>query len=313
MRRRTRRRTLFGAARVWIGLRLGVWALAGTAAMAQGPGKASVGTRFEVKAATFATNLGGDRAAIELETATWLAELCRSQLSFLDWRPLATTASGDDPPWILKVTMANEGSSPIPAVVLLFERSVNGAVQPLSIREALYPANDLGQPTQDAQRLREDLRLKLTQALGNEQIVERLHLQFLRGIAVARTLQADAESQRFLIPAAWADLLPGEGSILRAEYRARRSGSALVPVRVKMTPSEEWSGAIGCRVREFHFPPIDLDQPGWHPDISHSLSNAVPDSILVFMDRYVKDYTFGTTTNGLVLQPFTPTAGGGGL
>ncbi|MBL9137245.1 MAG: hypothetical protein JNK85_15340 [Verrucomicrobiales bacterium] len=313
MRRRTRRRTWFGEARAWLGVMLGICCLGGLKVMAQASNRATVGTRFEVKAATFATNLGGDRAGIELEIAGWMAEYCRTHLSFLEWRALPSTPSGDDPPWVLKATMAAEGSSPIPAVVLLFERSVSGAVQPLSIREALYPANDLGQPTQAPSRLREDLRLKLGQILGNEQVVERLQMQFLRGIAVARRLQADPDSQRFLIPATWAEMLPGEGSILRAEYRARRSGNTLIPVRVKMTPSEEWSGAIGCRVREFHFPPVDLDQPGWHPDISHSLSNAVPDSILVFMDRYVKDYTFGTTTNGLVIQPFSPATGGGGM
>ncbi|MCC7375535.1 MAG: hypothetical protein IT581_12840 [Verrucomicrobiales bacterium] len=303
-------------------LRLGFWAWllalawlgsASLDAQAQGPTKATIGARFEIRAATFSENLGAERSQVEMEMAAWIAEHCRSQLGFLNWQALKSVPSGDDPAWILKVVMANEGSSTIPAVVLLFEKIVNGTSQPLMIRESLYAANDLGQPTQESQRLREDLRLKLGLVLDNEQVVERLQQQFLRGIAVARRLQADPGSQRFLVPATWAELLPGEGSVFRAEYQARRTGEAPIKVKVKMTPSEEWSGAIGCRVREFHFPPVDLDQPGWHPDIPQSLSNAVPDSILVFMDRYVKDYTFGTTTNGLVFTPFTPTTGGGGM
>jgi hypothetical protein len=313
MIRTNQRKTWFGRFRGWMAL-----AFVGASATAQpastpGPAKATIGARFEIRAATFSNNLGPDRAQVEMEMATWMAEHCRSQLGFLDWQALKPQPSGDDPPWILKVIMANEGSSLIPAVTLLFEKIVNGVPQPLPIRESLYSANDLGQPTQESQRLRDDLRLKLGLILDNEQVIERLQLQFLRGIAVARRLQADPDNQRFLVPAAWADLLPGEGSIFRAEYQARRAGNPPIKVKVKMTPSEEWTGAIGCRVREFHFPPVDLDQPGWHPDIPQSLSNAVPDSILVFMDRYVKDYTFGTTTNGLVFTPFTPTAGGGGL
>jgi hypothetical protein len=144
-------------------------------------------------------------------------------------------------------------------------------------------------------------------------VLDLVQERFLAGIPVARALRADPVNQRILLPAFWHEMLPGEGSVVRAQYRARRTPTEVVPVRMRLRPSEEWSGEVGCRVGEFHFPPIDLDTPGWMPVMVESLSNAVPGSVVVFMEKYLKDHTFGSTTNGLVLDPFGGGPTGGAL
>ncbi|MCC6232169.1 MAG: hypothetical protein IT580_05965 [Verrucomicrobiales bacterium] len=272
-----------------------------------------VGVRFEIDAKRVLMNLSAARAGVEAAATAQLTERCRDRFPYVEWRPLTNAPASNDPPFLLRVSMTAVGGAPVPEVVLRAEKRVSGSVQRLGLERVLYLANDMGQPYQNATRLAEDLARHLGDWYANEQVLDLVQERFLAGIPVARRLRADPVNQRFVLPAFWHEMLPGEGSIVRAQYQVRRSPADLVPVRLRLRPSEEWSGEVGCRVREFHFPPIDLDTPGWMPVMVESLSNAVPGSVVVFMEKYMKDHTYGSTTNGLVLDPFDASGVGGTL
>jgi hypothetical protein len=272
-----------------------------------------VGTRFEIVAPIFTDVLRAERrAACEAEIAVQMAERLRHHRSYLDWRPLTNPPAPTDPPWVLKVTMEQEGPTAIPAIVLVFQSVEPGSRSAVLFKSPLYPANSLEWDAQNDVRLLNDLRQTNEITLNNTFNIQTLQREFLCRIPLVNRLIVNPTFERFLVPTPWGILLPGEGSVLRASYRATRQ-STPIPVQVKLIPSEEWPDGVGCRVREFNFPPTFISnatgEHTWHQTMPESLSNAIPDSIRVFMDAYQKDHTFGTA-NGLVTDFATSTAGG---
>lgn len=306
-----RTRALGVAVWVAVGVAVGVALLAGGSDVgAQEPGRPAVGVRFEITAEGFLEGLGERRAAVEADVARRVADHCAAELSYVRWLALTNPPAAGDPPWILLGTMRSQGSSDIPAVVLVFEKRGPGQVSLELLREALYPANVPDQPTQESGRLLDELLDKVRRVFGNSDNLQRVQARFLAGIPIATRLEANPDLERVLLPARWAELLPGDGSQLRAQYEARRAGGARIPVKLQLSPSVPLGERVACAVTLFDYPPVT--ERSWHAAMPESLSNAVPETVRVFMLEYVKDYNFTpTTANGLVLDPFGDAGGGG--
>ncbi len=263
----------------------------------------AVGIRFAITAPAFVETMGPRLDGLQADAARRIGELCAAELSYVEWRALTNPPAAGDPSWTLKGTMLAEGSSVIPAVVLQFEKMGPGHPATLLVREPLYAANDLEQPTQEEARFRDELLGKLRTVFENSQNLGRLQTRFLAGIPVARRIDANPALQRVVLPARWGEMLPGDGSLLRAQYEVVQPDGGKVGVRVRLSPSVPFSDQVTCAVTLFDYPPVS--QMSWHPSMPESLSNAVPDSIRVFMEQYVKDYNYSPATSGdLVLQPF---------
>ncbi|MGE3313282.1 MAG: hypothetical protein AB7O66_25225, partial [Limisphaerales bacterium] len=202
-------------------------------------------------------------------------------------------------------------SSFLPPVSGKFEKiGPEPSVRPL-ISVPLYRGNDLEQPTQDSRRLRDDLLELVRTVFANSDHLKRIQSQLLVKIPVARTIEPDPTLQRVILPSRWGDLLPGEGSQLRAIYSIRQPDGGLLDVRMDMSPSVAVSERIACAVVLFDHPPLPR-QTSWHPSMPDSVQSAIPESVRVFMSQYVKDYSYSPTTmEGLVLQPFEGSGTGG--
>lgn len=299
----------------WGAWGLGVFLLvvAGGSGQAGSPGHPVVGTRFSIVSPTFSENLGPRRAALEAEVAQRMAQWCGEELSYVEWRALTNAPSADDPPWVLKGTMvAGSSTSFIPPVSVQFEKvGPEPSLKPLIV-ESLYRANDLDQPTQDAARLRDDLLELIRVVFSNTENLRRLQTQFLVKIPVARALEPNASLERVVLPARWSELLPGDGSQLRATYTVRQPDGSTLDVRMDLSPSVAVSEKIACSVTLFDHPPLPK-QTAWHSKMPDSVRSAIPDSIKVFMSQYVKDYSYSPTTlEGLVTKPFEGSGAGGG-
>jgi|GEM_PF-3132357 len=297
---------------------MAVWGVGVLLAMTGGlwaatPGHPVVGTRFSITASTFRETLGSRRMALEAEVAQRMAQMCAEELSYVEWRAMTNGPSADDPMWVLKGTMtAGSSSTFIPAVSVQFERvGPEPSTKPLMV-EPLYRANDLEQPTQDLPRLREDLLEKVRTVFSNSENLRKLQTQFLVRIPVARAIEPNATLERVVLPARWGDLLPGDGSQLKATYSIRRPDGTTLDVRMDLSPSVAVSDRIACSVTLFDHPPLPR-QSAWHPSMPESVRSAIPESVKVFMSQYVKDYSYSPTTmEGLVLQPFDGVGAGGG-
>lgn len=269
-----------------------------------------VGTRFAIMARTFAENLGSGRAALETEVARRMAALGAEELGYVEWRALTESPSADDPAWVLEGSMVAGSSSFFPAITLRFKRAdAEAGAKPL-IAEPLYRANDPEQPIQDAARLRDELLEKVQAAFSNSDNLAILQSQFLVRVPVARALEPNAHLKRVILPRRWGDLLPGEGSLFKAEYAVLEPDGSRVGVKLVLSPSVEVSEKVACSVTRFEYPPVS--EATWHPLMPASVSNAIPDSIRVFISQYVKDYSYSPSTmDRLVVDPFgTPSAGG---
>ncbi len=303
MRKTTLERTVLG---------IGVLLVSVAGPLADEPGQPVVGTRFTIAAPAFSENLGSRRAALEAEVAEQMALICAEELSYVDWRALTNAPSADDPTWVLEGSMVAGGSSSfLPPVSVRFERvGPEPSARPLIVG-SLYRANDLDQPTQDSKRLRDDLFELVRAVFSNTDHLKRLQTQFLVKIPVARAIEPNPSLERVVLPARWGDLLPGEGSQLRAMYSIRRPDGGTLDVRMDLSPSVAISERIACAVVLFDHPPLPR-QTAWHSSMPDSVRSAIPDSVRVFMSQYVKDYSYSPTTmEGLVLQPFDGQGAGG--
>jgi hypothetical protein len=292
---------------------LGVFLMLTTRSWSAAPGHPVVGTRFTITAGTFRENLGSRRAALEAAVAQRMAQLCAEELSYVEWQALTNEPAADDPLWVLRGSMvAGSSSTFIPAVSVQFERvGPEPSARPLIV-ESLYRANDLEQPTQDSSRLREDLLEMVRVVFSNTENLRKLQTQFLVKIPVARALEPNPNLERVVLPARWGDLLPGDGSQLRATYSIRRPDGTTLDVRMDLSPSVAVSDKIACAVTLFDHPPLPR-QTAWHISMPDSVRSAIPESIKVFMSQYVKDYSYSPTTmEGLVTQPFEGSGAGGG-
>lgn len=302
---RRKRRTMLGS--VWLALSalLGIDGLA-----ADGPPRV-VGTRFVIAARTFTDTIPDGGAGLAAEVGTRMAVLAAGELSYLQWRPLTNPPSADDPVWVLKGTLVASGSSKFfPEVTLRFDPGNAPAEARPLISERLYRANDPEQPTQDFARFREELLDKVQSVLSNTDHLRRVQTQLLARIPVASTLEPRPALKRVLLPARWSELLPGEGSQFKAEYAVLAPDGNSVGVRLLLAPSVPVSEKVACSVMRFEFPP--LTEGAWHEAMPASISNAIPDTLRVFVSQYVKDYSYSPSTmNGLVLQPDMPSNPGG--
>ncbi|MGE4181723.1 MAG: hypothetical protein AB7J34_18020 [Limisphaerales bacterium] len=296
----------------WMFPGLGMLMVLAAGSRAADPVQPVVGTRFSIAAPVFNENLGSRRSPLEAEVAAQMALICAEELSYVDWRPLTNGPSADDPTWVLEGTMFAGGTSSfLPPVSVKFEKiGPEPSVRPL-ISVPLYRGNDLEQPTQDSRRLRDDLLELVRTVFANSDHLKRIQSQLLVKIPVARTIEPDPTLQRVILPSRWGDLLPGEGSQLRAIYSIRQPDGGLLDVRMDMSPSVAVSERIACAVVLFDHPPLPR-QTSWHPSMPDSVQSAIPESVRVFMSQYVKDYSYSPTTmEGLVLQPFEGSGTGG--
>ena len=296
---------------VWMSLMaLGVClAGGGRAGAAEGP-RPVVGVRFSILAREFVETLHSRRPELETLVARRMAELCAGELSYVDWRVLTNAPSTSDPTWVFQGSLISEGSTTFPPVFLVFEGLGPGASRRIQLREQLYAANFPDLPTQDEPRLRDDLLEKVRSVFVNTANIENVQGKFLVSMPVAQSFSAIPDRQRIVLPARWGDMLPGDGSQLSALYLVRQADGEPGRVKLLLTPSVPLRNQVSCKVTLFD--DGFADKPPWHPSMPASLSNAIPNSMGVFMVRYVKDYNYTPTLEGgVVMDPIgTPSVGG---
>lgn len=276
-----------------------------------------IGVAVRIEARSFVADLQDARPACESRAAATLAHLCAERFPYLRWEP-ATNAVAGTYAGVLEVVLVGTSHGYGDEITLAFNRVVGAQTNRLTALPArvLYHAYDVDQPTQKPDVLVRDLERALKDTLDSDANRKILQQHFLAGVPIARDLDILATAHRFLVPVAWGDLLPGEGSLLEAIFLAHppqgvppgEVASPELPVRIKLKPEEPWDTRIGCSVREFRYPPTELRMadgavaPLWDPLMPVCLEKRRPGTVTVFMREYARDWLHGTTS-GLADHP----------
>ncbi|MBE7500409.1 MAG: hypothetical protein HS113_08910 [Verrucomicrobiales bacterium] len=267
-----------------------------------------LGAVVAIRAANFVDNLGPHRAGCEAAAARVLAELGAEHFSYLDWRPHAGVAEAGAPRlWLIAEMQGVDRGFGHEITLRYLAGSATGEVPLSSLpRLVLYQATDM-QPTQNTNAILAVLERTFRDHFNESEDFRRaLQRDFLAAVPLTTTLICRTNLKQFLVPVTWRRLLPGDGSLLLATYRSRPpdgAGDELFPVTLRLRPLHDWAEGVGCRVRRFDYPGLELpEQETWHELMPESLGRAVPGTVEVVMEAYQKDRRY-LTRGTLVTAP----------
>jgi hypothetical protein len=268
-----------------------------------------LGAVVAIRAANFVDNLGPHRTGCEAAAARVLAELGAEHFSYLDWQPHTGTAEAGAPKLWLIAEMQGVDRGFGHEITLRYLAGSAAGETPLSSlpRLVLYQATDVTQPTQNTNAILAVLERTFRDHFNEgEEFRRALQRDFLAAVPLTTTLICRTNAKEFLVPVTWRRLLPGDGSTLLATYRSRPpdgAGDELFPVTLRLRPLHDWAEGVGCRVRRFDYPGLELPEPPpWHELMPESLGRAVPGTLEVVVEEYQKDRRF-LTRGALSLVP----------
>lgn len=317
---RERRPSGPGAGQASTGWRLGGWLRVGGVVVALVCGGAGshraraderpgLGAVVAIRAANFVDNLGSHRAGCEAAAARVLAELGAEHFSYLNWQPHTGVAEAGAPKlWLIAEMQGVDRGFGHEITLRYLAGSAAGEVPLSSLpRLVLYQATDVTQPTQNTNAIQAVLdRTFRNHFNDSEEFRRALQRDFLAAVPLTTTLICRTNVKQFLVPVTWRRLLPGDGSTLLATYRSRPpdgAGDELFPVTLRLRPLHDWPDGVGCLVRRFDYPGLELPEPPpWHELMPESLGRAVPGTLEVVMEEYRKDRRF-LTRGALALVP----------
>jgi len=285
-------------------------ALVAGAALAA-PNRAAVRVVFRFETPTFSDLEEADLALVAERATTILSARANHRWGFLEWGSDPDSAPVAD--WIIVIeeevlTVTDESGDVFADSVIRLEHS--GVIGDRTFdfdqtedRQTLYSWGQ-PKPVQDSAVLADDIADRLDAQLGD--LLESIEVEkFLGKIPLGKTVIADAENKRLVVPLKIEDLQTERDSVLGVVFfeLAEQKGYLELETAAAVTEEGAHKGFVVGRIMDVVFVGITIPpRIWWDPQVADLISNA--SDVRVFMFEYSPNLA-GTcaTEEGVVLDP----------
>ena len=285
-------------------------ALVAGAALAA-PNRAAIRVVFRFETPTFSDLEEADLALVAERATTILSARANRRWGFLDWGSDPDSAPVAD--WIIVIeeevlTVTDESGDVFADSVIRLEHF--GVIGDRTFdfdqtedRQTLYSWGQ-PKPVQDSAVLADDIADRLDTQLGD--LIESIEVEkFMGKIPLGKTVIADAENKRLVVPLKIKDLQTEPDSVLGVVFfeLAEQKGYLELETAAVVTEEGAHKGYVVGRIMDVVFVGITIPpRIWWDPQVADLISNA--SDVRVFMFEY-KPNLAGTcaTEEGVVLDP----------
>lgn len=237
----------------------------------------------------------------EQSVAQSLAETAEFHFGYLDWRP-AADAEEAGPRLILRMIDIGGGAcDPVPSIKLQWSAVVESEERRLAnvLKHDLYETCEPDIPTQEPERLIQEVVSAVTLMLDNEATRQRISDQLLKLVPIASELN-NHNNIMLLLPVSPERLLADSESKMIARFSFTRPGMDPLRSRIEFQPEEsEFEDSVQLWILEIRVPskPAELPDKGayWHELLAEILNGSASLDARVYMVDYIKNPFAGET------------------